>query len=97
VCARVAELRDRRLFHALSRRVWELREEMDLLLAYVRCKEEDAGAPCQSDFHLAGTYRGSMVARLQHLLRQQPDGTFTPAAGAGTEDDRAGTTAEAAP
>ena len=95
VCARVAELRDRRLFHALSRRAWELREEVDLLLAYMRCKEEDAGAPCQSDFHLPGTYRGSMVARLQQLLRQQPDGTFIPAARTGTEDDRPGTAAEA--
>ena len=81
VCARVAELRDRPLFYALSRRTWELREEMDLLLACLRSKLADPGAPCRSDFHLPGTYRGGTVARLQRLLAQQEDGTFVPAAG----------------
>jgi protein O-GlcNAcase/histone acetyltransferase len=81
VCARVAELRDRPLFYALSRRTWELREEMDLLLACVRSKEADAAAPCRSDYHLAGTYRGGMAARLQRLLAQREDGAFLPTAG----------------
>jgi hypothetical protein len=81
VCARVAELRDRPLFYALSRRTWDLREEMDLLLACVRSKEADPGAPCRSDFHLPGTYRGGMVARLQRLLAQREDGAFLPTAG----------------
>ncbi len=77
-CARLAELRDRPLFYALSRRVWELREELDLLLAYVRIKSESAGkAVAQSDFHLPGTYRGGYVARLQRLLEPHPDETFT--------------------
>ena len=31
----MTELRDRPFFHALSRRVWELREELDLLDRYV--------------------------------------------------------------
>jgi protein O-GlcNAcase/histone acetyltransferase len=84
VCARVAELRDRPLFYALSRRTWELREEMDLLRACVRPKEADAGAPCRSDFHLPGTYRGGMAARLQRLLAQREDGAFLPAAGSGS-------------
>ena len=77
-CARMPELRDRRLFHALSRRVWELREELDLLNRYV---EEQAvlgtDTPVSSDSHLAGTFRGGMVTRLQGLLTQRPDGTFT--------------------
>ena len=81
VCARVSELRDRPLFYALSRRSWELREEMDLLLACLRSKHADPGAPCRSDFHLPGTYRGGMVARLQRLLAQEEDGTYVPAAG----------------
>jgi hypothetical protein len=34
---------------------------------------------CRSDFHLPGTYRGGLVARLQRLLVQHPDGTFEPA------------------
>ena len=79
-CARMTELRDRSLFHALSRRVWELREELDLLDRYV---EQKSGAgsdtPVSSDSHLEGTFRGGMVARLQELLTQRPDGTFTAA------------------
>jgi protein O-GlcNAcase/histone acetyltransferase len=82
-CARMADLRDRPLFYALSRRTWELREEMDLLLACTRSKEVAPGAPCRSDFHLPGTYRGGMVARLQRLLTQREDGTFVPASDAG--------------
>jgi hypothetical protein len=78
-CARTAELRDRALFAALSRRTWELREELDLLLGYVRIKEADPQAPATSDFHLPGTYRGGYVARLQQLLRQRADGVFEPA------------------
>jgi protein O-GlcNAcase/histone acetyltransferase len=79
-CARLAELQDRRLFYALSRRVWELREEMDLLERYVafRSAHPAADALCTSDFHLPQTYRGGMVARLQRLLIQQPDGGFRP-------------------
>jgi hypothetical protein len=83
VCARVSELRDRPLFYALGRRTWELREEMDLLLAWVRSKEADPAVPCRSDFHLRCTYRGGIVARLQRLLTQQEDGTFVSAAGPG--------------
>ena len=81
VCARMADLRDRPLFWALSRRTWELREEMDLLLACLRSKHADPGGPCRSDFHLPGTYRGGAVARLQRLLAQQEDGALVPAAG----------------
>ena len=79
-CARLTELRDRPLFHALSRRVWELREELDLLDRYVDQKSR-AGrdTPFSSDSHLEGPYRGGMVARLQGLLTQRPDGTFTAA------------------
>ncbi|MHC1768924.1 MAG: beta-N-acetylglucosaminidase domain-containing protein [Verrucomicrobiia bacterium] len=80
-CARLAELRDRGLFYALSRRVWELREEMDLLDHYIQSKTEhtDSGARFTSDFHLPGTYRGGMAARLQQLWTQAPDGALTPA------------------
>lgn len=79
-CARLPELRARPLFYALSRRVWELREELDLLLGYARLKAEEPDAPCRSDFHLPGTYRGGMVARLQRQFVQRPDGTFAPQA-----------------
>lgn len=80
-CVRMTALRHRPLFYALSRRIWELREELDLLERYVefRSKPGQANAACSSDFHLLGTYRGGMVPRLQRLFVQQPDGTFAPA------------------
>jgi protein O-GlcNAcase/histone acetyltransferase len=80
-CARMTELRQRPLFYALSRRIWELREELDLLERYVEFTSRGgpANAACHSDFHLPGTYRGGMVPRLQRLLDQLPDGTFAPA------------------
>jgi protein O-GlcNAcase/histone acetyltransferase len=80
VCVRMTELHQRPLFYTLSRRIWELREELDLLEHYVEFKSRSGhrDSPCSSDFHLPGTYRGGMVRRLQRLLVQQPDGTFTP-------------------
>ena len=77
-CARMTELRHRPLFNALYRRVWELREELDLLERYVRHQGEgqSAEASCRSDFHLLGTYRSGMLFRLQHLLTQESDGSF---------------------
>jgi protein O-GlcNAcase/histone acetyltransferase len=81
-CARMVDLHQRPLFYALTRRIWELREELDLLERYVRHHSTGgaaSGAACRSDFHLPGTYRGGMVPRLQRLLVQHPDDTFTPA------------------
>lgn len=78
-CVRMTELRNRPLFHALSRRIWELREELDLLGRYLRHRADPGlvAAPFQSDFHQPLTYRGGMVASLQRLLRAETDGTFT--------------------
>jgi hypothetical protein len=92
-CVRMTELCDRRLFYALSRRVWELREELDLFDRYVAClsEGEQPGAACSSDFHLLSTYRGGMVARLQRLLVQQTDGTFAPAGSGGKIGGNGGT------
>lgn len=77
----MTELQHRPLFYALSRRIWELREELDLLERYVEFKSRpgNADAPFGSDSHLPGTYRGGLVARLQRLLVQQADGSLTPA------------------
>lgn len=85
LCARLATLRNRPLFHALSRRIWDLREELDLLVRGVEARLRHGGdvARFRSDFHLPRTFRGGMVARLQRLLTQHPDGTFTPAPGSG--------------
>jgi protein O-GlcNAcase/histone acetyltransferase len=81
VCSRLADLDDRPLFYALFRRIQDLREELDLLEQYVAFASEnkDPGAAFRPNSHLSGTYRGGMVARLQALLIQQTDGTFTPA------------------
>ncbi|PHX70341.1 MAG: hypothetical protein CK548_09575 [Opitutia bacterium] len=80
LCGRLAELRDRPLFYALSRRIWELREELDLLERYVTARSENksSNAAPRSDFHLPGTYRGGLVAKLQRLLTPRADGSFTP-------------------
>jgi protein O-GlcNAcase / histone acetyltransferase len=79
VCARLIALTNRSLFHALHRRIWELREELDLLEGYLSFKaRREKGAPFRSDSHLFGAWRGGMVARLQRLLPMQPDGVFAP-------------------
>jgi protein O-GlcNAcase/histone acetyltransferase len=80
-CTRLAELRDRPLFHALSRRTWDLREELDLLLRGLDALAKGTTMPRSfaSDFHLPGTYRGGMIARLQRMLDPLPDGSFVPA------------------
>jgi len=84
LCTQLAALRDRPLFYALSRRIWELREELELMLHCARLKEQDPAAAWHSDFHLPGTYRGGLVPRLQTLLDQNPDGTFSSHAGRAT-------------
>jgi protein O-GlcNAcase/histone acetyltransferase len=98
-CGRLADLSDRKLFYALSRRVWELREELDLLQRYAdfRARKSCLQSGFRSDFHLWGTYRGGMVARLQRLLVQQPDGTFTPALQNGAAQIRSVTALPATP
>lgn len=82
-CVRMTELKQRPLFYALSRRIWELREELDLVERYIEFKSKPGNADMAfaSDFHLPGTYRGGFVARMQRLLVQQLDGSLTPAKG----------------
>jgi len=79
-CFRLTELRHRPLFYALNRRVWELREELDLLERYVTFKSLPGNQDVlyHPDGHLPGTYRGGLVARLQRLLVPQLDGTIVP-------------------
>ncbi len=95
-CVRLTELRNRPLFYALSRRIWELREELDLLEQYVEAKSA-IGRPAIPSLtsHLPGTYRGGLVARLQRLLVQNPDASFSPAASAGVAESTSKTSARA--
>jgi protein O-GlcNAcase/histone acetyltransferase len=77
---RLPEIRERPLFYGLARRLWELREEVDLLDKFATHKFDGAArGSFTSDYHLPGPYRGSFAARLQALLEQHPDGAFTPA------------------
>jgi hypothetical protein len=80
-CFRLTELRHRPLFYALNRRVWELREELDLLERYIAFKSAPGNQDVDyhPDSHLPGTYRGGMVAHLQRLLVPQNHGTIAPA------------------
>lgn len=75
-CAEIVNLKDRSLFSALCRKTWDLREEMDLMLTCGRLLGKDPKARLHSDFHLPGTYRGSMVDKLRGLLDQREDGSF---------------------
>lgn len=82
LCGRLATLRDRSLFQALHRRIWDLREELDLLLRAVAARRRAGGGPwtVHSEYHLPGTYRGGLVASLRRLLIPGPDGAFAAAA-----------------
>jgi protein O-GlcNAcase/histone acetyltransferase len=77
-CQRATELKDRKLFYALAQRIWDLREEVDLVERYIATSQENAGPPFVSDFHLPKTYRGGFVRRLRTLLDQKLDGSFVP-------------------
>lgn len=78
--ARLTELRDRSLYHALSRRIWDLREEIDLLARYIEFKSQPGHAdlPFRSDYHLPSTHRGGMITELQRFLNRQADGSLAP-------------------
>lgn len=67
---RFTELSNRELFYAWSRRIWELREEMDLVKDYLSWKKVggDVAIGFVSETHLAGTYRGGIAAEMQRLL-----------------------------
>lgn len=69
-CGSMCELRDRRLFYALSRRVWDLRERLELLDGYIefRSRTPPADGEFASDSHLPGTYQGGIASRLERLL-----------------------------
>ena len=58
-CDAIAELRHRPLFHALSRRIWELRDALD--------RTERAAAVPSSAGSVAESHRGGLVDRLERL------------------------------
>ena len=67
---RLADLRDRPLFHAVSRRLWAVREELTMLRHRLANLErgERGEAAVPDDEHLPGTFRGGFIADLRRAL-----------------------------
>ena len=67
---KLTELRDRELFYAWSRRVWDLKEEVDLFSDVMTQKRQggDLAIGIYSETHLPRTYRGGIVGDLRRLL-----------------------------
>jgi protein O-GlcNAcase/histone acetyltransferase len=76
---RVMGLRQRDLLYALYRYVWELKEEVDLLLKYLSWLQSKPtfGEAFISTEHRPKTYRGGLVAELQRLLPMDEAGGFS--------------------
>ena len=70
----LTELHDRELFYAWSRRIWELREELELVHDFAKHKKD--GKAFVSETHLPSTCRGGIVASLQRRLIMNDDGSF---------------------
>ncbi|HRI12500.1 MAG TPA: beta-N-acetylglucosaminidase domain-containing protein [Verrucomicrobiota bacterium] len=75
---RLTALTNRDLLYSLYRHVWELKEEVSLMLRYLDWLKSNPlpGAAYFSGEHRAGTYRGGLVAELQRLLPMDADGGF---------------------
>ena len=63
-CDAITELRHRPLFHALSRRIWELREELDQVERAAAARSTPRPGP-------AASHRGGIVGRLERLRMEQ--------------------------
>ena len=73
---RLAELRDRELFDAWSRRIWELKEEMLVIDGVVAAREtgRDIADGVTLDNYLPGTFRGGILGRITKLLEMNNEG-----------------------
>lgn len=74
----LTELKDRDLFYAWSRRIWELREEMGLLKGFLEGRKagNDNADGIALETHLLHTCRGGIVARLQRHTTLDEQGRF---------------------
>ena len=69
VCDRITELRYRPMFHALYRRIWDLREQLDLIDRYVAFRTgQGVGAAATSSFPLPAVKHPGLLARLRQLV-----------------------------
>ena len=73
---RLTELRDRELFDAWSRYAWELKEELQIIDAALAQKKagRDIVEGIELENYLPGTFRGGILARLQHFLTMDAQG-----------------------
>jgi protein O-GlcNAcase/histone acetyltransferase len=73
---RLTELRDRELFDAWSRRVWDLKEELQLIESALAQKESghDIVEGVALDNFLPGTYRGGVLGKLTGFLSMNSQG-----------------------
>ena len=74
----LTQIFDRELFYSWSRRIWDLKEELDLISDFAQAKADgtlsDTGF--QSETHLPSTCRGGFVAKLQRRLIMNDQGRF---------------------
>ena len=70
MCDRITELRNRPIFHALSRRIWELRDGLDLLERYVAFRTAQRDQGTVAEFKLPAPRHPGLVARLHQLVVQ---------------------------
>ncbi len=75
---KLSQILDRELFYSWSRRIWDLKEELDLISDFAAAKADgtlsDTGF--QSETHLPSTCRGGFVAKLQRRLKMNDQGRF---------------------
>ncbi len=78
VFEQLSQLHNRGLFYAWSRRIWELKEELDLIDQFVKAKQAGTLDPdgFASETHLPSTCRGGFVAGLQRHLIMTDSGRF---------------------
>jgi protein O-GlcNAcase/histone acetyltransferase len=74
----LTRLENRDLLHTVYRHVWELKEEANLLVGYLRWQQTEPAADARfwSAEHRRGTYRGGLVAELQRQLPMRSNGSF---------------------
>jgi protein O-GlcNAcase/histone acetyltransferase len=78
LAVKVTALRNRDLLYAIYRHVWELKEELHLLVGYLSwlTLKPGVGESFTSVEHRPKTYRGGFVADLQRLLPMDDGGGF---------------------
>jgi len=88
LCDKLTQLDDRDLLYALYPRVWELKETVLLLLAWIawRRRAPNPKARFRSPDYRPGIFRGGFAATIERLLPMDDAGVFTPAVWAHSDE-----------